>query len=156
MSILSMIANTKAKFRERTVQAEREATMKEANALKDLRTERIRQEGRAKVHAAYEQEKAALVAAKEKAPKVGLAKVAEGFKKGVGKLKEERAKFRAENPDFGKPKGVFASLPDNVHTQKVSPGKKGKKQKLEQPRASGTGFGGGFGNGSDMFGKGNF
>lgn len=156
MGILGMIARTKEKFKQQTLEAERAVMQKEAASLQMLHKERIFHEQRASVHQQVEAEKAKLVAAREKAPKVGLAKFADGLKKGVVKLKEERAKFRAENPDFGKPRGVFAPLPNNIQPTAASTvGKKQKKAKLEQPRNS-TGFGNGLNNEVNLFGKGNF
>ena len=100
MGMMSLISDTKRRFRERQTNQ----NVRKAESLENLRKERIRLEGYAKVAKAEEKEKAKIAKAKSTMRKNSkVAKLAKGLQKHMNKRKEsgKGIQFGGSGPDFG-------------------------------------------------------
>lgn len=106
MGIMNYIKEQKDKFKQRQDARQQANAVEKAKQLKDLKEERVKLEGRVKVHKAYESESKKIAAAKAKLkavePKSGFVKVLDK----IAERKKERAKS-------GRTYGVFMPDTDN-------------------------------------------
>lgn len=128
MGILSIIGDTKAKFRK----LQTASTEKKAELLAELRKERIRAEGQAKIDRLYNQEKARLKNARRAGMKARTARF-RNFASNLQKTLDKNKPKATKSPDFARTVDLDAAQNQKIKeiwgmgTKKTTPKKRGKE-----------------------------
>jgi len=125
MGIFDYIREKKQQHRQMQELNLTQETAKQKEELALIKKEKMVLQERQDIRQAYAQEKQSLADLRRAEPKTGIMGVLQKANEGVKKLKVEREKFRKENPNFGKPSGIFSDITPMGSTT--------KKETIKQP-----------------------